>query len=273
MSEYVFRRLQPSDSERIIALWQEIFEDSRLLVESFLERLFDNGAGFGAFSGELLAGMAFVMTELTLADAVKSTPCGYIYAVATAEGHRRRGIAEMLCRSCVEEAELLGCEAILVKPAGDALYSYYSRVIGTENILYCRKEIINAADNTETLPAVESVSASEYYRMREEVLSALPHLSVCEDWLGFEKELCRESGGDFFSVGGSPAAAYFEDDIISVKELLCPETEKVPKTEALCRSLGGSAAGLCTSSLSGERHLACDLEAISPVTHFGIIFD
>lgn len=272
MSEINIRRLTSGNSEQIIGLWTEIFGDSPELVEVFLDRLFRGGAGFGAFDCEKLISMAYVLTGLEITGQGKYIPCGYIYAVATDEGYRRRGIAEELCRKCTDAAVAQGCEIITVKPSGEKLYSYYGRVIGTDRVLHCRKETFGIGEAAGESSA-EPVSAEEYFALREKALSGTPHLRVSKNWLGFEKELCRGCGGDLYSVGGSPAAAYSENGILIIKELICPDREKAEKVSALCLRGGVEVAELCTPCAAGEKNLAADSDSISPGTHFGILFD
>lgn len=220
MTEPVIRPICPTDIPGLTALWVRVFGDGEALVREFFRLLPEMGCGVAAVRGKEIAGAAYAVTGLELVEPGKSSRrCGYIYAVAVAEGYRRLGLGRALTLAAAELAKEQGAEVLCTLPAESSLYPWYENILGTKFALYRTFSSITAQDGL----AVRAVGAEEYGQRREALLAERPHLRLSPSALAFQRELCLAYGGGFFLVQNAMAAAYREGETAVIRELLCPQ--------------------------------------------------
>ena len=119
------RIMTPADYDAVYALWMSCknmgfnhLDDSREGIERFLRR--NPTTSFVAFEGDALAGVIL---------AGQDGRRGYIYHMAVAQPHRRRGLGTALVTRCLEalRAEGINKAALLVFRYNDAGNAFWER--------------------------------------------------------------------------------------------------------------------------------------------------
>lgn len=225
------REICAEDHAALIALWHRVFEDPEELAESFLRLLPELGGGVAAFVEGQLAGAAYIVTALTVGE----KRAAYLYAVAVHPEYRGLGLGMAVTKEAAALGRALGAVFVCTLPASRSLYGWYEALIGTRCALYRREETLPSR----TGPAVRSLSAEEYNARREKLLAGKAHMTLSPAAARYEAVNCRCFGGDFYAVGDGIAAAYREEDIAVLREVLCPDE----RDRRLCAAAVGDAMG------------------------------
>ena len=118
------RKTGPDDIPALKALWKQAFGDTDAEIDSFFKTVYPEATGFCAEEDGAVIAMLFAL-PLTLAHGEEMQKAAYLYAVATDEAFRGRGV----CRSLMEFAEktlrkrYVSC--LLLVPDTEKLASYY----------------------------------------------------------------------------------------------------------------------------------------------------
>ncbi|MBE5963219.1 MAG: GNAT family N-acetyltransferase [Lachnospiraceae bacterium] len=107
------------------AIWKECFHDEDSYISFYFENRFEpDNTLVWSEEGVPQAMLTLLPAAVLMADGVK--PVRYVYAVATREAMRGRGIAGALLKYAAEYMEKQGTGLILV-PASRTLFDYYAR--------------------------------------------------------------------------------------------------------------------------------------------------
>ena len=186
-------------------LWKEAFGDT----DGFLDAFFSTG-----FSPErcLYAGEGGTVAAALywFHGSCDHKKIAYIYALATKESHRGRGIARALLERAAETLKDQGVSGMLLVPGGPTLFDMY-RKLGFADTLYVDEFSVEAAGGP--VP-VRQISGEEYARLRRE---ALPAGSVVQEGenLAFLASFARLYAGDGWLLAG-----VLEDDRFTGMEFL-----------------------------------------------------
>ncbi|MBR5273410.1 MAG: GNAT family N-acetyltransferase [Clostridia bacterium] len=113
-----------ADKNKIIALWIEIFGDSRESVEQFLQ-YFPCEQALGYYvDGELVSFMFLPQLKIKYGD--KEYKTNYVYALCTDPNFRSRGYANAIIKFSAQYSEQSGIDYTLIRPSGESLFDYYS---------------------------------------------------------------------------------------------------------------------------------------------------
>lgn len=119
------KTVSAADSKSIIqlkSLWIEAFGDNENATEAFFEGVFYCADAFAAFDGNTVVSALYLLrTELNGKKAY------YLCGAATLKKYRKRGIMSRLIEYALSAAKKKGYEYLLLLPADESLYSYYSR--------------------------------------------------------------------------------------------------------------------------------------------------
>lgn len=251
MSKLLLRRVRPGDAPELAALWSRVFGDAEELPLRFLALLPELGGGVCAEEDGTLVGAAYAVTDLSLGD----SRAAYLYAVAVLPEARGRGLGGRLSREAAALGRELGADFLCTLPAEPGLYPWYERLLGLRCALYRREELIPSRPGSAVLP----LSPEDYGTRRELLLADTPHLRPGSAVLRYEKENCRFSGGDLFSVGEGLAAAFREGERTLIRELLAPEgCDRAALAASVGAALGTAEALLLSPAPEGEPYLAAD---------------
>lgn len=234
----ITRKAIPGDAPALTALWQEVFGDPEEYIEGFLRLL--PGAGFGVvaeYGGEMAA-MAYVLTGL----GIEGKKCGYIYAVGTLPKFRGRGCGAAVTKAARDYALESGCEIIATQPSEPSLYGWYEELIEVTPAAFASPCVIMRGDGQGAKSEPVALTAREYNVRREYLLQKTPHVVFSDSFMELEAHLCRTFGGNLYAVDQWIAAAYPEDNIIKIKEVLCDEESFSQVVQSLIFITGSKAA-------------------------------
>lgn len=168
------------------ALWKEAFGDS----DAFIDRFF--AVAFGperclcvTLENEIAAAAYWFDVEFS------GQRAAYVYAVATAEQHRGKGLCRKLMEAIHRHLEALGYAGVMLVPGNDGLREMYGKM-GYVNFGGMREFACAAAE-----PALEvqQISAEAFAAARRERLSAGGVVQEGEN-IRFLRQFCRFYAGE-----------------------------------------------------------------------------
>jgi len=270
MSDFLLREYRDEDIPALVELWHRVFGDPESLIKGFFRLLPAMGAGHLAELDGQIVGAAYMLRGMDHVKGNKLTRCAYIYAVATDEAYRGRGIGAALTKAAAESAKQWQAQFISTLPAEDSLYKWYDELLGVKPVLYrTRRELESKA----ILPC-RKVSASEYLIRREAILRNREHLSVSWHVAEFQRLLCEEYGGGLYLGDGFAGFAYLEEGKAMIKELVCEnEDEKPLAASSIAAAMAAETAVLFEKSASGEPYIAADSALVSSECSWNMSFD
>ena len=130
--------LQENKNE-IKKLWHNNFlDDDEKTINCFLENVFENKKGVGAFiNNELVAMVLFLNSKIISKN--KEFKSVYFYAVCTDEKYRKKGIMKDLFHFATEEAKKQGYEICFLVPETEELFKMYEKFLFKRTIYYEEK--------------------------------------------------------------------------------------------------------------------------------------
>lgn len=222
------RKTVPGDLPALKALWKQAFGDSDAEIDAFFTAVYPSAFGFCAEEDGRVIAMLYAL-PVTLAEGEQTQKAAYLYAVATDEAFRKRGV----CRSLMEYAEralqkrYLAC--LLLVPATETLAQYYETLGYTRQNGCILQTLRVETPKGRALP----VSVMDYAGLRETMLFETAHVRYPKVLLDYEAGRAKlfrlELGG-----GIGCAAAFLQDGVAVVEELL-PDARYLP---ALAAELG-----------------------------------
>lgn len=217
---------EKKDFEQIISLWHDVFGDSPEFVKEYLNRFYNRVLLYR--EGEEIAGM------LSLLDLSEGKKTGYyIYAVATDERYRLRGIASAL----IEYAKSL-CrkdEFLILVPAEDSLFGFYEK-LGFSEISCVRKRNLMKTVIDAYLP-VNVISPTEFMILRKEFFKDTNFIEWDIDVLNLLHDVFETK---FIRLGDNVGFAVCEvfENFVSVKELCCAPQNIKLALSSVCKFFG-----------------------------------
>lgn len=271
MNDTVLRAYRPADIPELTALWEATFGDDAALIGSFFRLLPELGTAVVAECGGSLVGAAYALIVGELRGAEERSPlCGYIYAVAVESAHRHKGLGAALVRGAAEAARGLGAELICTLPAEASLYGWYEELLGVRAALHTVTHSVRSAP---LIPCTR-LSAAEYIRRREALLQSRARLSPTPAALELTRSLCETYGGGLFGCGELICAAYIEDGVCLIRELISENEEDCADAAASVGAMLG--ARYCRYRLpsgSGDEYIAAEPGRLPPECVWNLSFD
>ena len=182
-----------SDLPLLADLWKEAFADSEDFINGFFET---------AFSPEhtlCIKDEGRVVSALYILDcSFEGEPIAYIYAVATAEQYRGRGLARRLMESAYEILKEKGYAGAILVPGSKELFAMYGK-LGYRTAGTVREFVAKQGD---TPVALTQIDAAEYARLRK---TYLPRGGVVQEGalLAFLGSYARFYKGDDFLLSAT----------------------------------------------------------------------
>lgn len=229
----MIRQVCPEDTGEITALWHCVFGDHPDYIRFFLKKLPEFGVGACAVEDGITA-FAFVL---------KAGSTGYLYAVATAPAHRKKGLGEAVCRAAVQYAAV---EQLYTLPASDALARWYGKLFGMQPVLPMAETEITGRGLTEQITPVQ------YQQLREQLTGDCFPLA----WYEVQDALCRCYGGGLFRQAKGVFSGYYENDQLLIHDWAgaLPDCHAIVRTPAEA----GSAAILATPGAKPQFGMTLD---------------
>ena len=158
--------LQENKNE-IKVLWRNNFcDDDEKTIDCFLENVFENKKGVGAFiNNELVAMVLFLNSKIiTKNKKIKSV---YFYAVCTDEKYRKKGVMRTLFSFATEETKKQGYEMCFLVPQNAELFKMYEKFSFKRTIGYDRKVFErDNCNNKNTLAQKSDFCYDDYKRIK-----------------------------------------------------------------------------------------------------------
>lgn len=173
-----FRPPRMGEEPRLRHIFRQAFDDGGEFAESFFRTSFSPERCRVASSGEIAAALYWFDCH------VRGERAAYLYAIATEEASRGRGVGSALIRDTLDHLEKRGYRAAFLVPAEMGLFGYYERlgfrVAGTVS-----EETVTAGS---PIP-VRELTAAEYGALRRKFLPEN----------GVEQDACLELLGGYAS--------------------------------------------------------------------------
>ena len=135
MNNCLFREYCPDDLPSLKSLWVRVFGDPPALVDDFFRLLPRMGNCFIAEENGSLLAMASVITGFQLYHPGRALDrCAYLYAVATEEAARGRGLGAAVSRGAAELGRQAGAELLCTLPAEQHLYDWYRDILSLRHV-------------------------------------------------------------------------------------------------------------------------------------------
>ena len=156
----MFRTAKPEDIPALAALWGEAFGDTPEGVARFYEAFPDCRCYAAEEAGQVVS-MVHALPQMLSPE----LPAAYIYAVATAQTHRGRGLCRSLMAFAEEALKQQGFACAVLTPGEPELFRFYEQ-LGYETAFFRNRTAFSGGT---------PITVGEYVRLREQVLT-VPHM-------------------------------------------------------------------------------------------------
>ena len=239
-------------------LWQEAFGDT----EDYLDLFFS--AAFSPSRCRCAVEAGKVMAALYWLDcSCRGRKIAYIYAVATGEAFRGRGIASKLMEDTHKHLARMGYAGAILVPGEGPLFGFYEK-LGYQT---CSRitDFVCAGSSDEV--QLRRIDAADFARQRREILSLLEPGGVLQEGesMALLAAQCRFYAGQNFLL-----AARAEGDVLLGIELL-GDPQNAP---GIVATLGYREGRFRTRGTGRELAMFRPLEeGVEAPTYFGLAFD
>lgn len=165
----------PTDYAQIKDLWQTIFHDEREYIECFFSLIsFDNTKNqiVVKLVDQKVASMMFLL-ECNIYTQNRTTPCFYIFAVATHPNYQGNGYMKQLEKFSCDYAIEHGVYHLTLVPQGKSLFKLYAKIGYTSTFFHSHKNIYPISHSQDIF--INKLSCDDFIKMRKVHLSSLPY--------------------------------------------------------------------------------------------------
>ena len=221
----VTRRALPGDRQTLLQIWAAVFGDLDAEIEAFFEHYYESGICVVAAVDNTVVAAGYSLPFGNLICKKKRLSCAMIYSVATLPSYRKFGCGTAIVRELLSESQAAGFDAVVLCPAGDSLFEYYSSRAGMRDWFYVDERTITNPSSSGSPVSLAAASVEEYALLRAELLSDRPHIELDARALSYQLHLCRSSGGGLFRAFSPDGSACLiiegsADGVLNIKELL-----------------------------------------------------
>ena len=271
MSEaWRIREYAPGDVPALSLLWRDVFGDPLSFTAAFFSLLPDMGSAVVAeMDGKIVGGASVINGFELLGRGKKRQIVGYIYAVMVHPACRGLGIGKALTLEAAELARRRESELVCTLPASPSLYGWYRKLLGVECVLH-RRRFETACVAGE--PVME-LSATEYLMWRDTLLRGRAQLRPSHPTMEFERQFCRQLGGGLYACASGICAAYLDEGVCVIKELICSDADREPIAAAVGAHLGAERCVYYLGAREGEAYLAAPPGSVPADCVWNLTFD
>lgn len=247
---------KPAHRHALRALWKEAFGDSDKFLDTFEKTAFSPDRCRCISEGdEILAALYWFDCSL------HGHRLAYLYAVATAQTHRGKGLCRTLMENTHAHLKTLGYVGVLLVPGESSLFDFYEKLGYRTCTRIGEQAFLASAEKT----PLRQIGAEEYAALRR---TLLPENGILQE---NENLAFLAATAEFYAGDGFVLAAQREGASLRGIELL-GNTSKAP---AILASLD------CTEGIfrvpSGDKPFAMyaplSKTALPSPIHFGLAFD
>lgn len=203
-----------------------------------------------------IVGACYTITgQELLRPGEKPAVLGYIYGFSVEPSYRSRGIGKALLESCCTLSRKRGAEIVCILPAEESLYPLYEKWMDARPVLYRNSQRVKAEQRELSM----RMSSTEYMIWRENMLQGKTHVHLSNYALEYEKKMLECYGGGFFAVESAIAAAYVENGVGVIRELITADPRRTEDAAAsVAYALGVEEAVLWLPGEKGLPYIAAD---------------
>ncbi len=213
---------KPKNTEPLRQLWKQAFGDSDAFLDAFFTHAYSpNRCRQIAENGTVVAALYWFDC------AFSGKKIAYLYAVATDEAYRNRGLCRLLMEDTHRHLKSLGYDGTLLVPGSKSLFSFYEklgyRTCCNVNEFTCKANnritlppmTLRLEDGTVPALPLRAIDPRNYYHLRQRYLPAgyvEPDISVFE--------FMKESGYSFYAGNDFIFCGTTKDNTLIVAEFL-----------------------------------------------------
>lgn len=223
-------------------LWQQAFGDTEEAANYYFSHLHQNANMLIDTENGSLAAM-LTMLPLELHHNGRVCNARYIFAVATDEKYRSRGISTRLIEYAHDYMANNGADFSVLTPASETLFDFYAKR-GYERAFFVNKRSVSVCCAREIAQKckLSPCNAGEYYDIR---MTSCKNGTAFAAWnidmLAKIMEYVRFCGGEFYKLemtdGFAAAYVHANADEIAIKELVTCNVSPDEAIAALCTNL------------------------------------
>lgn len=243
-----------TDIPALKKLWNRVFGDDEKIIDEFFNSVFDKETTVAVYDGDALASMLY-MLPVTAVGGGNRQKAYYIYAVATAEEYRGRGLAKAALAYAEKLAVQNGAVGTILRPATQDLFKYY------KNLGYITDSYIQAENYTpkpiEADFTVQDISADEYKFLRDKYLeNTETYIEFGKEYISFAINQCVHYGGKAVKLTINDrqygAFCYKIKDKLKIAELCADDAAYNSVVDALCKAFEANTAEVNKKPVYGE---------------------
>ena len=241
------------------SLWKEAFGDTEDFLDDFWRTAYDVNRCRCAVVGGKVAAALYWFNCLYMEKRI-----AYVYAVATAETYRGRGISHALMEDTHRHLAQLGYEGAVLVPGSEGLFRFYEgmgyRVCSTVHEFSCNAAVKGGED-----VSLRSIDKTEYARLRRKMM---PDGGIVQENENLD---FLQTQAQLYAGSGILLAARKEADRLIGVELLGDEA-KAPK---IVKALGCAQGMFCKPGKGKPFAMYYSLtgDTKSAPAYFGLAFD
>ena len=221
------------DDLAIKNIWKTVFDDSDEDIDLFFKHfssrvktlVADNGSGPVAM-GHLVP-IGNYLPYGNISEGTVRVSCAMIYAVATLPEFRGQGNGASVVRELIDMGHKSGYKALVLCPSEDSLFGFYGKRTKLRDWFYINEKVHKKPFASSRINNIHHIEETKYNKLREKLLSAVPHIEYDTHILSYQILLSSQFGGGLFTVDtpSGPAAAVVErqsNGAVWINELLAP---------------------------------------------------
>ena len=191
------------NKKQIKKIWLNNFlDDNETTVDLFLENVFKNKKGVGAFlNNELIAMILFLNSKIVFKG--EKTDSVYFYAVCTDEKYRNQGVMRALFTFAKEKAKEQGAEVCFLVPENESLFKMYEKFSFERNINFTKECVFRSGSNIRnTMCKTTDFCYNDYLKFRLQESEKTPVVILDENEFNFIFDKTREDVSFLFLKTG-----------------------------------------------------------------------
>lgn len=191
------------NKKQIKKIWLNNFlDDNKNTVDLFLENVFKNKKGVGAFlNNELIAMILFLNSKIVFKG--EKTDSVYFYAVCTDEKYRNQGVMRALFTFAKEKAKEQGAEVCFLVPENESLFKMYEKFSFERNINFTKECVFRSGSNIRnTMCKTTDFCYNDYLKFRLQESEKTPVVILDENEFNFIFDKTREDVSFLFLKTG-----------------------------------------------------------------------
>lgn len=221
------------DKRALYALWQKTFGDEPAVIDRFFQCVTPNDIIVCGETGNPVSALYMPRVELRCGE--KTLSAAYIYAAATDTAYRGRGLMTYLLQFAAENAQRQSLDGLYLVPAERTLFDYYGArgfctTFFKKLVQYSKSELKALCETPATaLP----ISASQFFKTREQALQEIWHPAYSQTILDFSLFLNKQYGVETLLTDCGYAVYETEENTVQVTDFCCESGKEAALLGAL----------------------------------------